>query len=129
MCDGCQEFFKKHAGVVKAAALATPVRLLITLTWRKWSLSKCSNGNKSKLIQSKCPGFLYTIASNLAISEWRKCKREAQLEPQHLDVYENRIDPDKGNKSRDQILVDQIMSKVKDPRTKMQSFPGIRMNR
>ena len=22
MCDGCQEFFKKHAGVVKAAALA-----------------------------------------------------------------------------------------------------------
>ena len=47
-----------------------------------------------------------------------EAQEETQLEPQHLDVYEHRIDPDKETNPEIKILVEQIMSKVKDPRDK-----------
>ena len=119
MCDGCQEFFKKHAGVVKAAALAHASAFVDYADLAQMVFVKVLEWKQKQIDPIEIsPGFLYTIASNLAISEWRKRKREAQLEPQHLDVYENRIDPDKETNPEIKILVDQIMSKIKDPRDK-----------
>ena len=73
MCDGCQEFFKKHAGVVKAAALAHASAFVDYADLAQMVFVKVLEWKQKQIDPIEIsPGFLYTIASNLAISEWRK---------------------------------------------------------
>ena len=110
MCDGCQDFFNKHAGVVKAAALAhatayvdyNDLAQMIFLKVLEWKRKQVNPVEVS-------PGFFYTIASNLAVSEWRKRKKDKQLDPQHLEVLQLHIDPSKESNPELKLLIKQIL--------------------
>ena len=113
MCKGCSAFFEMHSGVIKAAALAhtnafveyadlTQMLFLRLIEWK--SRQTCP--------LEVTPGFFYTIASNLAISEYRKRRQEIQMEDHHQMIFEQRIDPSKESNPEIKALVDQILKKV-----------------
>ena len=128
MCDGCQEFFKKHAGVVKAAALAHASAFVDYADLAQMVFVKVLEWKQKQIDPIEIsPGFLYTIASNLAISEWQ---RRGKLNwNRNTSMFMKTALILMKTNPEIKILVDQIMSKVKILGTKMQSFPGIRMNR
>ena len=76
MCNGCGDIFKKYAGVIKAAAMThsnafveyADLTQMIFVKLIEWK-------NKKKGPLDLTPGFFYTVASNLAISEYQKEKR------------------------------------------------------
>ncbi len=119
MCNGCGDIFKKYAGVIKAAAMThsnafveyADLTQMIFVRLIEWK-------NKQNGPIDLKPGFFYTVASNLAISEYRKRKNESQLDDSHQKIYQTLVDPKSDSNPEAKLLIEEILAKVDDPRDK-----------
>lgn len=117
MCEGCENFFRRKKGVIRAAAAARASRFVNvddlmsdiyfrTLRWKQ------NNPDYEKVSK----GFFYSVAKNLAIDADRKRSHLEQFDDdKHSLIYEGQISLEGENAGRVKEIIETLMEKVENP--------------
>jgi RNA polymerase sigma factor (sigma-70 family) len=121
MCDGCEPFFQRKKGVIRAAAVAESNRFIDVedlisdiyfrvLQWKQRTDSYLDVSN----------GLFYTVAKNLAIDCYRRgLRKESRQVPyeeeQHESILSSEVSLEAENAARVREIVEKIMNSIERP--------------